>query len=196
MANSFPLEFPSNQPRTPANQREYTQFKVSFAQARGELLAELDRIGAAKIVISANIPLRKDGLPYAKYSEPTDPGVAVWFVWNGRQYCFACDAWLSPRENLRAIGLQLQALRPIWENRWRVGKVEQFFKGFEQLPPATSKPRWAIILEVDANATINQIKAAYRARSQQCHPDRGGTRQQWDELQAAYQEAMQVRRSA
>ena len=117
MTSQFPLAFPPNQPRTPAHYRESSAFKVGFAQARSELIEELNRIGAVDVIISTNVLdyTRDNGLPFPQFSEPPDPGVAVWFVWSEKQYCFACDAWVTARENMRAVGLQLQALRPIWQ---------------------------------------------------------------------------------
>ena len=53
-----------------------SQFQVSFAKARDELLVELKRLNATNIVISSNVETRQDGLPYARSKEPDDPGVA------------------------------------------------------------------------------------------------------------------------
>lgn len=52
-------------------------FQVNFAKARDDLLSELKKLRATKIVISCNIPTRQDGLPYAKFKKPEDSGVAV-----------------------------------------------------------------------------------------------------------------------
>ena len=77
MIEPFPLNWIPGKLRTPSHQRKQSQFQVSFAKARDGLLLELSRLGASNIIISSNVQTRKDGLPYANFREPDDPGVAV-----------------------------------------------------------------------------------------------------------------------
>lgn len=137
MTEHYPLTWPTGWPRTKPLKREKAKFEVSFAKARDELLDELHRLGACAVVISSNIPVRKHGLPYATYKEPSDPGVAVYFRLRKKPTVLACDRWLLARDNLRAIGLHIAALRGI--ERWGVGSVEQVFMGYEALPPASQQ---------------------------------------------------------
>ncbi len=136
----FPLQWPNNQPRTPAPSRERARFKVTLAEAVEDLLVELDRMGDVhSVVITSDLPTRQDGLPLASGS-CDDPGVAVYFVHRGMERVFACDRWDRPAANIRAIGLTLQALRSV--ERWAAsGMVTRVFEGFAALPaPAAA---WA-----------------------------------------------------
>lgn len=76
---NYPLTWPANWPRTPVSKRQQARFEVSFRVARDQLFEELRLLRATVVIVSSNIPLRKDGLPYASYREPEDPGVAVYF---------------------------------------------------------------------------------------------------------------------
>lgn len=180
---AFPLSWPAGKPRTLAHRRKRSQFKVSFAQARDELLDELGRMQASKILLSTNIQLRRDGLPYANFKEPDDPGVALYFVAFNKNYAFACDQWDCTRDNLRAIGCHITALRGM--ERWGVSSVEEVFSPFA-LP--ASIPWWSV-LGVKQEANVEQVRAAYRRLSQRHHPDAGGDRAAWDRIVDAYDTA-------
>jgi hypothetical protein len=93
MVQAYPLTWAAMYPRTPRAQRESARFEVSFSTARDELLNELRLLGATNVIISSNVPLRRDGLPYANFREPEDPGVAVYFKWRQKPYVMRCDRW-------------------------------------------------------------------------------------------------------
>ena len=81
-AQAYPLQWPAGWPRTPSAKRETdSRFGgkggLTMGRARDQLVAELHRLGAGSIVISSNVPLRPDGLPYAETRRLDDPGVAV-----------------------------------------------------------------------------------------------------------------------
>ena len=61
--DAFPLSWPSGKPRTRNPQR--SRFDVNFTFARDELLKEIRLLGGRLPILSSNIPLRRDGLPYA-----------------------------------------------------------------------------------------------------------------------------------
>lgn len=107
--DAWPLAWPATWPRTDYPER--SRFGVSFAVARDELLYELDLLGATDVVISSNVELRRDGLPYANRPEPIDTGVAIYFTIDSRQQCIPVDRWDRVKDNLRAAGLTIQALR-------------------------------------------------------------------------------------
>lgn len=196
MIERYPLSWPTGWTRTPAFQRVPSQFKVSFRVARNELLSELDRLLAWAIILSSNIPLRQDGLPYASYREPDDPGVAVYFQLGAaiapKPYALACDRWLTVRDNLRAIGSHVAALRGM--ERWGVGSVQQAFSGYQALPSDDKEFMWWQILQVTPDAPLNVIKAAYRRLALAHHPDAGGSSSRMAELNRAYEEAQRSRR--
>ncbi len=171
---AYPLAWPPTIPRTET--REFSPFRVSQEQALNELLDELRRFGARDIVISTNIPLRRDGLPYAaaRNREPDDPGVAAWFTVLGNRRVIACDRWLTVGGNIRAIDQTIFAIRGI--ERWGTGWMrDAAFAGFAALGPGSSPaPHWCAVLDVPCDATLEQIEAAYRQLARRHHPDNGG----------------------
>lgn len=152
---------------------------------------ELRRIGARYVVLSSNLTLRQDGLPYANQRQPEDPGVAVYFQWHGKQMTFACDRWSKVEDNVRAIGKTVEALRGI--ERWGASDMmERAFSAFEALPPpggVVTLSCWDI-LGLEPGADRAAIERAYRDQAKAAHPDRGGTREEWDRLRDAYEQAL------
>lgn len=114
--DAFPLSWPRGWPRTPPHKRKSASYQVSQERARKELMHELNLLRARHIVLSTNIPLRKDGAPFvaASYQQPSDPGVALYFTDpKGNARSLACDRWSSVRDNLRAIWYTLSSLRQL-----------------------------------------------------------------------------------
>lgn len=134
MRKPFPLQWPTERPRTPLEERETAQFRVTLSEAVDDLLYELHQMQAGFVVITSDLPSRNDGLPYSN-AKCDDPGIAVWCVVDGRELVFACDHWNRPAANARAIGKTIEALRGI--KRWgSTSMVSQAFAGFAALPPA------------------------------------------------------------
>lgn len=187
---AHPLCWPVARPRTAANKRHRSGFEVkSFAVARDELLKELRRLKAKGVVLSTNVELRQDGLPYAGRRQPDDVGVAVYFTLNGRPLCFACDCWDRIEDNLRGITKTVEALRGI--ARWGSGDMlEAAFSGFAALPAApASGGRWWEVLGVAATATYAEVKQKCRELMAKYHPDRnGGDDAKFKELGIAFQD--------
>lgn len=190
--SAYPLCWPEGRPRTAPDQRSRGRFQTSFASARNQLIDEIRRLGGTDPIFSSNIPRRADGLPYANYKPANnDPGIAVYFKRKGRQMCFACDRWQFVDDNMHAIALTVEALRGI--ARWGTGDMmEAAFRGYAALPQSTRRGWWEI-LGVPINASLDQIKSAYRAKALTAHPDRGGTDRAMAELSAAYDEAQNQR---
>ncbi|MBN3875282.1 J domain-containing protein [Nostoc sp. JL23] len=113
LITAYPLAWPPTSQRTPSSKRASATYRAGFAKARDDLLDELRLFGADNVVISSDIPLRKDGLPYASFKEPSDPGIGVYFRIKGQSYVICCDAWDRAKDNLRAIGEYISALRVI-----------------------------------------------------------------------------------
>lgn len=191
MIDAYPLQWPAHWPRTEEPRR--AQFKTPFGYARDNLIRELKLLKATDIVISSNMMIRQDGLPYAKQRQPEDPGIAVYFTLNGAQQCIPCDKWNTVQDNLQAIRLTVEALRGL--ERWGAKEmVNAAFRGFKALPeaaivtPYTKRP-WYEVLEVAPTASPDIIKAAYRQKMLKAHPDHGGSTEAFREVQAAYKEA-------
>lgn len=185
---AYPLQWPQGRPRT-AN-RERPKFSVnSFTAARDGLFNELKLLKASSTVLSTNVELRRDGLPYAGRAQPVDPGVAVYFVRNGRQVCFACDRWIKVEHNMRAIADAIECIRMI-ERRGTGEMTDAAFEGFKALPAATSDPwakePWFRVLGVPQFANTEDVIAAYRKKMLDHHPDRGGNPEVYHAIDRAY----------
>ena len=163
---------------------------VTLAQGTRRLDAELRRVGAAHIAISTNVELRRDGLPRSRQRAPDDVGAAVWFALAGQPRVLACDAWWTVAENLVAIAKHIAALRGI--DRWGVGTVEQAFEGHKALPAVggTTGEQWWTVLDVEPDATAEQIERAFRAAARTAHPDAGGSEDAMARLSLARAQAI------
>lgn len=169
MIEAYPLSWPFGKLRN--NNPQRSRFAVSFAKSRDELMREIDLLGGQLPVLSSNIPLKRDRLPYAGQKEPDDKGVAVYFTLKKQQFCFACDRWDKVGDNIQAIRHTIAALRGI--ERWGTGDmVQQAFTGFVALP---SQDNPYDVLGVKPNATHDEIEDSYRQKAKMCHPDRGGS---------------------
>ncbi len=204
---AFPLQWPAHWARTPASRRSRANFgrirtsqspsgepyawktrdQLTVAQARERLEAELTRLGARGIVISSNVPLRRDGLPMSGRAEPADPGVAVYFTLKGQQRCLPCDRWDRAADNIAAIAKHVEAIRGM--DRWGVGNVEAMFQGFKALPGGdggaeggatirqamTHDEAAEFLARVSGRQiTLTSLVEAVRAAKLRTHPDRGG----------------------
>jgi len=186
---AFPLYWPEGRQRT-KHLRERSRFKTTFGRARSSIMYELRLLGAEEVILSTNIPLRGDGLPYANAREPEDPGVAVYFTYKKNKMSFACDRWDCVRDNLQAVGHTIEALRAI--ARWGTGDMmESAFKGFTALP-APRGTSWRDVLGITTGAPDTQaIETAYRRLRSQHHPDKGGDPGLFHAIQCAYEKALQ-----
>lgn len=190
---AFPLQWPDGWPR--AKNRTSSKFgaHISFSRARDELLMELKRMGVTNnfvntnVVLSTNVTLRQDGLPYAGQANPHDPGVAVYFIYRGKNMVFACDTYRNVIDNMWAIRKTIEALRGM--ERWGASDMmERAFTGFQALPPAQSKAWWDV-LGVSRSASLEQVSKAWKDLAKKYHPDRGGSEQKMSEINRAWHEA-------
>lgn len=191
MITAYPLQWPQSWPRTTSP--EWSRFAATQNEAQNGILRELNLLGATDVIISTNIPLRQDGLPYSSRRAPDDQGVAVYFKLNGEAQCIPCDKWRTIAENMRAIEKTIDALRGL--ERWGAKEmVNAAFRGFKALPESiimgehTSRVWWEV-LEVSQEASPEVIKAAYKAQLMKKHPDQGGSDREFQELQKAFKEA-------
>lgn len=192
MTEAYPLQWPSGRPRTFAHKRKGDPFHVPSGKVRSDLAHELKMMKATGFVISTNLMVRRDGLPYANQRLPEDPGVALYFTRKGSEICISCDQYRSIDANLRAIGKTVEAIRGI--ERWGTEEMmDAAFTGFAALPEnvmpmgSGSVRQWHEILEVSPQASQDVIEAAYRRLARTKHPDVGGSEAEFVELQQAYQ---------
>jgi hypothetical protein len=143
-----PLTWPASVKRT-VNPQASRFVSPTIGGSLGEIRDELRKLGAKNVIISTNLPLRKDGEPYARgLSLDVDQGAAVyWNLFRGKEripYCLPCDKWRTLAENLHAIALTINALRAV--ERHGAIHVVQAFEGFKALPPAggtiITPPNW------------------------------------------------------
>ena len=140
--DAFPLFWPAGRPR--AKYRQSAAFNTSLAKSRDHLMNEIRLLGGKSAVLSSNLELRLDGLPYATQRAPDDPGIAVYFRYKKTQHCFACDDWFHVKDNVRAIGKTIEALRGI--SRWGTGDMmERAFQGFIALPAPGERVWWIVL---------------------------------------------------
>lgn len=178
-AKAFPLTWPEAYPRTPADKRRLAPYKVTYEKALRELTLEVRRLGGTYLVISANVPLRDDGMPYADAARRRipDPGVAIYFQRKGGPVVMACDAWDQPHHNIRALGLTIEGMRAI--QRSGAGHLlERAFTGFKALPPASgvpapppAKPWWEVLGCPKDMTEVDIVRAYYKTAAKKNHPD-------------------------
>lgn len=198
MIEAYPLFWPEGRKRLSYWERSHAKFETSFARARDNIVREVQllvgKYSKLDVIISTNIPLRRDGLPLANYRAVDDTGVAVYFTHKKQQMCFACDRWLKIEDNMQAICKTIEALRGI--ARWGTGDMmEAAFTGFIALPAPgnTSAHTWRQIVGVGAlEGNLEAVKAAYRRRAAEVHPDRGGSDAAMSELNWAWAQAQEA----
>lgn len=149
------------------------------------MLTELSQLGAREAILSTNVPVRGDGLPYATAKEPADPGAAVYFNYKNKPMCFACDQYDMVRCNMWAIRLTIHALRGI--ERWGSSDMmERAFRGFTALPQAS----WQSVLGLNGNSTAADVEEAFKRLAHVHHPDKGGDASRFREIVKAREEAL------
>jgi hypothetical protein len=191
--DSYPLQWPIGRPKTPYNRRKGDPFHMPGGKIRYDLAKELKLMGASDFVISTDLMVRKDGLPYAGQKAPEDPGVALYFTRKGMQICISCDQYHKLDANLRAIGKTVEAIRGI--ERWGTEEMmDAAFKGFTALPEGQgddyAAKYWYEILEVSESATAEEIRDAWKAKMKKAHPDVGGDAKEFKRIQDAYEAGM------
>jgi hypothetical protein len=183
---AYPLHWPPAFPR--AKTRERGAFKTSLPSALSNVNDSLRRFAADSgkkldgLVMSSNVTLGQ--------SRPEDPGVAVWFTWDGLSVCIAVDRYLAVEANLQAIHHIIEARRTELRHG-TLALVRATFAGFVALP-APEKQTWWQTLRVERTATADTIKAAYRKLASENHPDKGGTAERMAQINEAYNAAQKV----
>ncbi len=200
MRDPYPLQWPDGWQRTPPSERKPSRFFHGFAAALSSLREELRMLGAANVVITSDLPVRRDGSPYAEGRRGTDPGIAVWFVHGGQERVIACDKWQVVADNLRALALSIGALRGL--ERWGASDVvTRAFQGFNALPPGSAeRTNWRHVfgyspyVPISAPAQtrkeiLDVVRAQYRTLMKVAHTDVGGDNARAVELNLAMEEA-------
>lgn len=185
MAEAYPLYWPQGWKR--ARNPEKSRFQTGFGAARKLLFDELSRLGAAKVILSTNIPLRNDGMPRANMRpDGGDAGVAVYFQWKSKPMVLACGKFTATCDNIYAIAKTIDAMRGI--ERWGASDMmERAFSGFKAL---SAPVPWWELLGVNQDSPREAIEAAYKSKAKAAHPDLGGSHEAMAALNAARAEGL------
>lgn len=210
-AEAYPLSWPVGVKRTEPHRRQRAKFGA-MKQVEGrswkskqdrsvnacvrELQLQVNRMGGKAMVISTNIKLRLDGLPYSNPPKIQDPGAAVYFTRNNVPYCFPCDRWDSVEDNLWAIAKHLDAMRGM--ERWGVGTAEQQFLGYKALTAVAGEGEdpWMVLGMEPMGGNLSrpaaeaEVLAAHRKLARTAHPDAGGTVDQMARINVARDAAL------
>ncbi len=187
----YPLQWPDGWAVTPMP--EPSNFTVAFTDALRSLERELDRLDATEVVITSNLPTRRDGRPYATgIQQGHSPGIAVYFVLHGAERVMACDRWDDATSNIRAIACAIEAIRGL--DRWgAAGAALKVWDGFAALPAAPADPadppHWSSVLGVSPKANRVEITRAWRNLIRKAHPDAGGDTARAAMINAAFDQA-------
>lgn len=181
---NYPLAWPVGWGRTKPYDRKSSQFgRHSIISSARYLENEIRLMRGSSMIISTNLRVRNDGIPYSNQRMPDDPGVAVYFDWKKKPIVFACDKYRTVEDNLWAIVKHLEALRG--QERWGVGSLDQAFAGYQALPDPNRREWWEV-LHVAPTASNDEIKQAYLRLAKQHHPDAGGDPVLFDQVQKAF----------
>lgn len=182
--NAYPLTWPQQFPR--AKQREAGRFKTTINGALKNVQDSLRMFASDSgkkldgLIISSNVTLGAQ--------RPEDPGVAVWFTWDGLGICIAVDRYTSVESNLQAIHHIIEARR-VELRHGTLALVRATFTGFKALP-APAGTSWWQVLGVKQTASRDEIQTAYRKLASDAHPDKGGTAERMAEINRARDEGL------
>jgi len=153
--SAFPLQWPSMFPR--ARVREKGAFKSTLPAALENVRDSLRKFAGDSgkklegLVMSSNVTLGAQ--------RPADPGVAVWFTWDGLSVCIAVDRYLTVEANLQAIHHIIEARR-VELRHGTLALVRATFAGFLALP-APAGADWPDVLGVPRTSRREEVKTAY-----------------------------------
>lgn len=190
----YPLAWPPGQAR--AKEHTRSRFGASWSKSLEDLDEVLARIDASNVVLSTNMPLRRDGWPRAIGEQPEDPGAALYFRRHEHPYVIACDTYDRVVCNVRAIYKTLEALRTI-ERHGSSSLMEQAFAGFSALPPARQGMRpWREVLGIppgkrfpEKRSELRFAERKFRELTRKHHPDGGGDAERMIEINDAIRRA-------
>lgn len=184
------LEWPSGFPRTDPDDRERYpgNFQVTMAEAIENVLSEMETWGAEGVDLRTDMEHQKSdpNRPYSSQKLPADPGVAVSFILDGEEMAAACDEWSSVRDNAQDLYHFLKETR-MQEKRGSVTAQSEYDK--LRLPSGEDSMEPWKVLGVPEDASRERVREAFTDQVSHCHPDGGGSVEEFNELVEA-KEAM------
>lgn len=171
MIEAYPLTWPRGFART--QRRIGGQFKTSIAGALQNVEDSVRRFSQDSskkcegLVISSNVTLGQQ--------RPADPGIAVWFTWDGIQVCIPIDRYEKVEANLQAVHHVIEARRTELRHGG-LAIVRATFTGFKSLPAPGkgSADGWRAILgfSVEDTPRLAVVEERYKSRRSMYHPDK------------------------
>lgn len=192
MIPPYPLAWPEGMPRTAPASRRKSQFKTTLPGAVKNVRDSLRLFGTdsgkevSEVVATTNV----GGIDLT--DKTRDPGVAVWFKWDGALRSIAVDRYAKPEENLQAIHHILEARRTEVRHGGLV-IARTAFAGFKALPATVTPRHWTEVLEVSPHTPWEEIAERYSDKAKKAHPDAGGSDAAMQTLNTAYAEAKKAR---
>jgi hypothetical protein len=185
MTAAYPLQWPPGFSRSRSHEKG--KFQSSLTSALNNVQDELRKFGkdsgkpVTNMVISSNYSLGNE--------RPSDPGVAVYFQWDGLPVCIPVDRYATIQANLQAIAHVITARRTELRHG-TLALVRATFTGFTALS-GPNVVDWRKILQLGLRETrLSVAESSYRDLAKIFHPDRpGGSAERMAELTAAIAQA-------
>lgn len=178
---------------TPDNERRLSPFRASHGATLDLLSSELEKLKATDVVFELAMQerdIRVDGMPRANARAPEHPGVVVSFGSIHGPLRYATDTFTTWQANLRGIALGLEALRQV--ERYGITKRGEQYVGWKAIMPVSESREDAIsVLWEYADGTSAviphnvDVKHLVRVARRVTHPDKGGSRDNWEAVQRA-----------
>ena len=167
------------------------RFSAQQSTITKELVSVMKKMNASNLKIEQGNLLDDD-----------DTKARIVFDRNGKRYVFECDNYERKLDNLRASQLTISYLYRALES-YGVSQdtisydkvLDNFLLGFEATPDddvlkLTSSSAWYDILGVKPDASVADIRNAYKSLAKVYHPDNGGDSKEFIRLKNAYEEAI------
>ena len=179
-------------PKPRTEDRKLAAFKASYVKTLDLLEYELGKLRAQDVVIQIEDPAQIEGIrndgSMRKMDRywPTKPGVILSCQNSAKgALSFPCDRYSHWEDNLRAIGISLEALRAV--DRYGVTQENEQYRGWTALPDPKANGKMsrveaalflAAILTVPKDYILEQPSKYIRQAQQAYHPDRAGTEEE------------------
>lgn len=158
--------------------RRRAQFRAGWPSTRRLLMHELTQLAAKGVVLEMAITeddLHQDGLPRPR-SVAAHPGVVLSLQSKHGPLRYAVDSYTRWHDNLRAIGLSLEALRAV--DRYGVTRAGEQYRGWRAIEAGPSG-------QVERGRELIAQHGGVTAALHATHPDRGGAREDLEAVLAA-----------
>lgn len=187
MSSEYPLQWPEGMPRTkrPGADKFSTSLNGALTNVKKSLalFATDSEHKVENIVVSSNVTLGSQ--------KPKDPGVAVYFSWNGLSTCIPVDRYAKVEANLQAIYHCIEAER-VKLRHGGINLVQAAFRGYAALeaPTAGSHRPWYWVLCVAENESRANVEKEYKRLRGKFHTDNQetGDNDKYLEVQKAWSE--------